>query len=378
MKKRLIISPAFAITLMTLVTATTRGETAPHRYLYVASPGVRNLLEYGGHGVLVFDIDNDHRFVRRIPSRGVDPNGKPLNVKGVCASAATGRMYVSTLTFLTCYELKTDAILWEREYPGGCDRMAISPDGRVLYLPSLEGPHWNVVDGSTGDVIKRVVTNSSSHNTVGSPDGKYVFLAGLKSPEVSVLDTATNEVVRKIGPFSAPVRPFTIDGSASRLFACVNGRLGFEVGDIATGRVLAKVDAGPVSPQKPKRHGCPSHGVGMTPDESEVWVVDAVGRAIHVFDATVMPPRVKGGPIRLRDEPGWVTFTIDGKYAYPSTGEVIETSIRRIVTQLRDEEGRDVQSEKLLEIDFNANGTPVAAGNQFGVGRRPAVAASAK
>jgi YVTN family beta-propeller protein len=370
---------AFATMLMTFVAAAASGETAaPRRYLYVASPGVRNLLEYGGHGVLVFDIDNGHKFVRRIPSQGVDPTGKPLNVKGICASAATGRMYVSTLTFLTCYDLKSDAILWERQYPGGCDRMATSPDGRVLYVPSLEGPHWNVLDGATGDVIKRVVTNSSSHNTVASADGKYVFLAGLKSPEVSVLDTTTNEVVRKVGPFSAPVRPFTIDGAASRLFACVNGRLGFEVGDTATGRVLAKVDAGPVSPQKPKRHGCPSHGVGITPDESEVWVVDAVNRSLHVFDATVMPPRVKGDPIRLRDEPGWITFTIDGKYAYPSTGEVIETASRRIVTQLRDEEGSDVQSEKLLEIDFDADGKPVAVGNQFGVGRKLGAAASAK
>jgi YVTN family beta-propeller protein len=357
---------------------TARGESPAHHYLYVAAPGVRNLLEYGGHGVLVFDIDQGHKFVKRIPSQGVDPTGKPLNVKGICASAVTGRMYVSTLTFLTCYDLNTDAILWEREYGGGCDRMAISPDGRVLYVPSLEGPHWNVVDADSGKVIKRVVTNSSSHNTIASADGKYVFLAGLKSPEVSVLDTATNEVVRKIGPFSAPVRPFTIDASASRLFACVNGRLGFEVGDIATGRVLAKVDAGPVPEQKPKRHGCPSHGVAMTPDESEIWVTDAVGRSLHIFDATVMPPRVKGQPIRLRDEPGWVTFTIDGKYAYPSTGEVIETSSRRIVTQLRDETGREVQSEKLLEIDFDGSGKPVAAGNQFGVGRRPTAAASAK
>jgi DNA-binding beta-propeller fold protein YncE len=371
----LTLALTFTVTLGAFAVAAP-GESPTHHYLYVASPGVRNLLEYGGHGVLVFDIDNGHTFVRRIPSQGVDPTGKPLNVKGICASAATGRMYVSTLTFLTCYDLANDAILWEREYAGGCDRMAISPDGRVLYVPSLEGPHWNVVDADSGKVIKRVVTNSSSHNTIASPDGKFVFLAGLKSPEVSVLDTATNEIVRKIGPFSAPVRPFTIDSSASRLFACVNGRLGFEVGDIGTGRVLAKVDAGSVAEQKPKRHGCPSHGVAMTPDESEVWVVDAVGRAVHVFDATVMPPRVKGQPIRLRDEPGWITFTIDGKYAYPSTGEVIEAASRRIVTQLRDETGREVQSEKLLEIDFGADGKPVAVGNQFGVGRRRLTAAA--
>ncbi len=36
----------------------------PRRLLYVASPGVRNYLEYGGHGVIVFDIDNGHKFVK--------------------------------------------------------------------------------------------------------------------------------------------------------------------------------------------------------------------------------------------------------------------------------------------------------------------------
>ena len=39
----------------------------PQRLLYVAAPGIRNYLEYGGHGLLVFDVDNGHKFVRRIP-----------------------------------------------------------------------------------------------------------------------------------------------------------------------------------------------------------------------------------------------------------------------------------------------------------------------
>jgi hypothetical protein len=37
------------------------------RYLYVAVPGIRDYLGYGGHGILVFDINNQHRFVKRHP-----------------------------------------------------------------------------------------------------------------------------------------------------------------------------------------------------------------------------------------------------------------------------------------------------------------------
>jgi hypothetical protein len=54
--------------------------------LYVAVPGIRDYLEYGGHGILVFDIENGHKFVRRIPTGGLDEKGHALNVKGICAN----------------------------------------------------------------------------------------------------------------------------------------------------------------------------------------------------------------------------------------------------------------------------------------------------
>ena len=39
-------------------------------------PGTRNYVEYGGVGLLVFDIDDGYRFVRRIPTWDA-PEGKP-------------------------------------------------------------------------------------------------------------------------------------------------------------------------------------------------------------------------------------------------------------------------------------------------------------
>ena len=88
---------------------------------------------------------------------------------------------------------------------------------------------------------------------------------------------------------------------------------------------------------------------------------------MHIFDATVMPPR-QVASIALKDQPGWITFSIDGQYAYPSTGDVIDVKTRKIVAELKDETGRPVQSEKLLEIDFRDR-KPVQTGDQFGLGR---------
>ena len=48
-------------------------------------------------------------------------------------------------------------------------------------------------------------------------------------------------------------------------------------------------------------------------------MVDAFNERVHVFDATAMPPKYAAS-VKLREQPGWVTFGLDGKYAYPSTG----------------------------------------------------------
>ena len=73
--------------------------------------------------------------------------------------------------------------------------------------------------------------------------------------------------------------------------------------------------------------------------------------------------QVPGNPVT-----GPVTFSLDGQYAYPSTGEVVDTKTKAIVAALKDETGREVHSEKMVEIVFK-DGMPVRTGDQFGVGR---------
>src|SRR5215467_6956983 len=63
--------------------------------LYVASPGIRNYTEWGGVGVLVFDIDHEYRLVKRFATWLYKTGETVQNVKGFAASAATGKMYVS-------------------------------------------------------------------------------------------------------------------------------------------------------------------------------------------------------------------------------------------------------------------------------------------
>ncbi len=342
-------------------------------YLYVASPSLGRQLERGGHGILVFDIDNHHTFVKRIPSAGLNrETGLPLSMKGIVASAATNRLWVTSMETMFCIDLLTDKLLWEKRYEGGCDRMAVAPDGKIIYLPTVEKDDWHVVDALSGDVIKKLSVKSGAHNTIYSPTGKRVYLAGLQSPLLNIADAETHTVTKTVGPFGSAIRPFTINGAETLCFVNVNGLLGFEVGDIRTGKSMHRVEVPGFKMGPVKRHKCPSHGVALTPDEREVWVVDAFNQSIHIFDATVMtrtaPPKYLT-TIRLeQDEPGWLTFSIDGRYAYPSTGEIIDAKSRKIIGKLVDEESRNVMSEKLMQVVFR-DGRPIATGDQFGIGR---------
>jgi DNA-binding beta-propeller fold protein YncE len=137
------------------------------------------------------------------------------------------------------------------------------------------------------------------------------------------------------------------------------------VGDLKSGKKIAHVEVegwnrGPV-----RRHGNPSHGIGLSPDEKELWLADGHNMRVHVFSAT--EPYQQLTTIPLQDMPGWISFSMDGKYVYPSSGEVIDRKTRKVITTLQNEFHNNVSSEKMLEIDF-AGTKAVKASDQFGIG----------
>jgi DNA-binding beta-propeller fold protein YncE len=337
-----------------------------HHYLYVAAPGIRNYLQYGGHGLLVFDMDDHFKFVKRIATGGLDDKGQPSNVKGIAVSPYTHCIYISTIQSLLCLDLQTEKLVWEKKYDHGCDRMSVSPDGKTIYLPSFEGDDWKVIDAKTGAVLHTIVTHSGSHNTVYGADGQRVYLEGLRSNYLTVVRTA-DYTTSQMGPFFNHIRPFTIDARQERCYVNCDSLLGFEVGDLHTGKMITHIDVKGFQMGPVKRHGCPSHGIALTPDERELWLADGFNEAIHIFSLGAAPRQTT--TIKLSDQPGWITFSLDGKYALPSTGEVIDAETKKIVATLQDETGVHVQSEKMVEVQWNG-ARIVRVGDQFGIGRR--------
>src|SRR5204862_6816561 len=130
--RRFVIVSAAAVT----VASTLPSAQQRQRLLYAALPGVGggNNLKYGGAGILVFDIDHGHKFVKRVPLQDEATSGEQEAVKGIAAHAGTATRYVSTIRRVAAYDLVTDKLVWEQTYDGrGTDRIALSPDGVTLY-----------------------------------------------------------------------------------------------------------------------------------------------------------------------------------------------------------------------------------------------------
>ena len=118
--------------------------------------------------ISVYDIDVGHRLVKTIQTvPGVG------DVRGVAVSAVTGKLYVAYQDFsgagmVYCLNVYSDTILWNRAVSPGVDRLAINPDGQLLYVPTWEGgsaDYINVLDANTGDVVRKVYFSNRSHDT---------------------------------------------------------------------------------------------------------------------------------------------------------------------------------------------------------------------
>ena len=333
-------------------------------------------------GVSVYDIHDGHKFLRKfeVPDSA--------EYKGISASVSLGKLYLTSNSKdeLICIDLATDKIDWRRHYDGGyADSQAITPDGKTLYVPMRDSDSWWVIDAAKGEVKAKIKTEHGQnyidhpiggvgpHNTWMNPAGSRVYMSVLTVPWIFIADTKTNQVIGKAGPFGKGIRPFVVSDDEKYVYANVDWLLGFEVAEGKTakgygGRVLHRVEwttpksrlAQMNAPAK-KPHSTMSHGINLRPDQKEIWFVDGVYGYVYAFDVSQLPPKhVADMPIFKNPaetpKPGWVSFSLDGKYAYPDGGVVYDAFTHKVVTYIP-------TSEKMIEIQFR-DGKAIQAGHR--------------
>ena len=82
-----------------------------------------------------------------------------------------------------------------------------------------------------------------------------------------------------------------------------------------------------------------------------------------------MPPAPKGHVELSQGGHGWVTFSLDGKYAWSHAPDVFDAKTKKLVATLKDENGKPVSGSKFIEVHFR-DGKVVEMSNEFGLGRQ--------
>jgi len=384
-----LVAADLGSTLRVSVIATNGGgESAPaisaQSAVVGASSGVSHLEYVVQDGVTsVYDMDHEFKLLKTISL----PQTK-AEVRGVTVSPSKHLLFISFggdggpegNGSVLAYDLVSEKVLWEVHLSTGIDSGQVSPDGTKLYMPIGEnstGNIWNVLSTENGAVIGTIKGGTAPHNTVASPDGSYVYLEARQSKFLDAYETATGKV-KEIGPMINTVRPFTVNGSNTLAFTSATEFDGFQVSSITTGKVLFTVSFGAIPTGFPFTTA--SHGLSLSPDETQLYVIDAVHKEVQVWDVSkvkegIAPTQI--GVIALAGltgeevgcaygctRGGWLQRSIDGRYVFVGdSGEVIETATRKVIATL----STLLNTKMSLEIDWEG-GVPIATSGRTGAG----------
>lgn len=269
------------------------------------------------------------------------------------------------------------------------ESVAVSPDGKYVYISQFAEKVLTVVDRKTGKKIKDVPVTGHSHDLAASKDGKWVLVCNAQNPgSVDIIDAHKLEMVKSIPTptkqhdvvitndskyaiFTAEGQPvMTVvdlqtqtvawehkfdmgtqvpfiesnpDGSARRVFVQLNKMRGFAVVDFKTNEEVARITLPDDEPAvKTTMSG---HGLAITPDGKTLWVGSKPDVAAFVYAlpdlkliGRVRLPRVAvPGHEPLSGSPNWFAFTPDSKRAY------VVNALDRSVSVV------DVQTLKVLD-----------------------------
>ncbi|MBI3671053.1 MAG: choice-of-anchor D domain-containing protein [Acidobacteria bacterium] len=322
----------------------------------------------------IFDADKGHGLVKTVTLSGIS---SPL---GLSVSVATRSLYISYGGYggsegngsLAKYDLMTDTVIWKKNYAHGVDSIAVAPDGNTIYMPAGEAsndPLMYVLDAATGNELGSITVGTSPHNAMMGLDGKQVYLGPRDENFLYGIDTSTNRVIRKVGPLVATniasgngVRPFAVNGKQTLSFTTASGFLGFQVSDINTGNVLYTVTQQGFS-WDGTGPSTPCHGISLSPDEREVYLIDTVNGYVHVYDVTGLPGSApqKVASIKMSrvfNTIGWLQHSRDGRFVYVAdTGDVIDTATRQTTNSLPLSNALN-SSRWYVEVDWSS-GVPV-------------------
>lgn len=219
-------------------------------------------------------VDVRHRRLLRI-IRGVsDPEQMAVSRDGrrlYVASEDTGTVVV--------LEVTDGAVVAKLPVGGEPEGMTISPDGTVVYVTSEQDHRVSVLDTRRNVIVRQIPVGMRPRASAFSPDGRRAYVTSELDASVTVVDARKHDVIHVIHLPGEMVRPMgvAVSGDGKTVFVAT-GRGGTVVAiDAATNTVRATTKVG----QRP-------WGVALDPASRYLYTANGPTNDVSVVDVSKM------------------------------------------------------------------------------------------
>jgi YVTN family beta-propeller protein len=237
---------------------------------------------------------------------------------------------------------------------GHPNNIAVAKDGRIVVGIDQDPGALDIVDRTTLTRTKSVPVNGPLHNVYVTTDSKYVVTGSPSTGVITVIDLATEQPIWEL-KLDAGIRPMAIeggpDGSAKRIFVQLSDFNGFAVVDFAVRKEVARIELPQAKTEfevDPKRADAPSHGIGVAPDGTTLWVASTRNNAVYVYSLKnlnllgeiALPSITLPGHGPITSFPNWMTFTPDSNTMYVSNSatrsvSAIDTKVMKVIAVIQ-------------------------------------------
>lgn len=195
------------------------------------------------------------------------------------------------------------------------EQLAVSVDGRRIYVASEDTGMAVIADGRSGTVRARLAVGGEPEGVAISPGGRFAYVTSEEDNRVAVIDTSTEKIIAR---FAAGKRPRGVAFSPDGHIAYITGEsdASLTLVNASTHQPLGTVSI-------PGQNARPM-GVAVSPDGKRVFVSTGHGGTVVAIDTQT---RQVLGTVAVGARPWGIAIAPDGRLLYTANGLSNDVSI---------------------------------------------------
>lgn len=227
---------------------------------------------------------------------------------------------------LRIVDTATDKVIGTVQLQGKPNQIAVTPDGKYVAVPIRDGESVDIVDVAQQKIVKTLPLKEP-HNALNTGSNRYLYVSSMGGNAVNVIDLEKMEYSDVI-PVGGRPRPFVIAPDGNTMYVAQANLHGFVIVNMRGKKVEQRVEMpsehASLRPLKFETQDTLTHGIGLTPDGSELWVSSLLDDCMYIYNIN---QKKIVGKVPTGVGPNWIAWSPDGKYICVSNTDTDDVSI---------------------------------------------------